>query len=62
MYITYIIDIRLISDIMAIIDIKGASGHNGYNNIYLGNSDQTVYLKQFSACVTASTFNSGVSV
>jgi hypothetical protein len=42
--------------------IKGISGHNGYNNIDPGNGGQTVYLKQFSACVTASTFNSGVSV
>ncbi len=47
---------------MAIKDITGTSGHNGYNNINLGNGDQTVFLKRFSACVTASTFNSGVSV
>ena len=47
---------------MAIIDITGTSGYNGYNKMKLGNGDLTVYLKQFSACVTASTFNSGVSV
>jgi hypothetical protein len=57
-YIRYIIDIREISDIMAIIHIKGTSGYNGYNNMNPGNGDPTVYLKRFSACITASTFNS----
>jgi len=55
-------DIREISDIMAIIGITGTSGYNGYNNMNLGNGDLTEYLKRFSACVTASTFSSGVSV
>ena len=55
-------DIREISDIMAIIDITGTSGYNGYNKMKLGNGDLTVYLKRFCAYVTASTFNSGVSV
>jgi hypothetical protein len=43
-------------------NIKDMSGHNGYNNINTGKGDQTVYLKRFSACVMASTFNCGVSV
>ena len=55
----YIIEI---SDIMAIIGITGTSGYNGYNNLNLGNGDVTVNLKRFSEFVTASTFNSGVSV
>ncbi len=55
-------DIREISDIMAIMDITGTSGYNGYNNMNLGNGYVTVNLEQFSACVTASTFSSGVSV
>ncbi len=59
-------NIRVISDIMAMIDISGTSGYHGYNKMKLGNGDLTVYLKRFSACATASTmestFNSGVSV
>jgi len=60
--IRYIRDIKKISDIMSIIGITGTSGYNGYNKMNLGNGDVTVNLKRFSACVTASTFTSGVSV
>ncbi len=37
------------------------SGHNGYSTFNTGKCDQTVYLKRFSACTTASKFNFGVS-
>ncbi len=40
-------DIRVISDLMAMINIKGTSGYNGYNKMKLGNGDHTVYLKRF---------------
>jgi hypothetical protein len=47
---------------MVIIDIKEISGHNGHDTFNTGKCDPTVYLRRFSACATASTFNFGVSV